>query len=494
LRAALACVLLIALTATATATVVLEQVHKVAVALAQSPRIVAPGSLTPDQPDAPQTILVVGSDKRAQSTVASDRAAGANTDTLLLVRMDPSRSQTSVLSIPRDLRVTIHTDGGAPVTTKINAAYSMGGDPLLLRTVRQTLHIAINHVVDVDFAGFVHIVDAVGCVYIDVDHRYFHSNAGLPPSLDYSAIDLQPGYQRLCGAGALSYVRYRHTDSDLVRVARQQDFVRQMKDQVGIGTLLARRDTIANVVGRNVSTDIRGTQEVLRMAKLVGFSLGRPIRQVPFRYSNADAVIGGVDYVTATSADVHRSVQDFLYGDQSLRLPAVHPATQHAPSGGGQRSGAAASAPAAPTPAAPDTTPVAAADRATATAALAHLPFAAFYPRLQVTGATQQDVRAYTLRDEAGNVHHAYRVVWDQNAGAGQYYGIEGTDWLDPPIVAHPSQTLRTGGRTLLLFTNGGHIRLVAWRTSHALYWLANTLTDSLSNSEMLTLATSARG
>ncbi len=82
-----------------------------------------------------------------------------------------------------------------------------------------------------NFGGFQRAVNRLGCVYIDVDHRYYHSNAGLPPSAQYSEIDIKPGYQKLCGAKALDYVRYRHIDSDFVRSARQQDFLRQAKGQ-----------------------------------------------------------------------------------------------------------------------------------------------------------------------------------------------------------------------------------------------------------------------
>jgi anionic cell wall polymer biosynthesis LytR-Cps2A-Psr (LCP) family protein len=92
----------------------------------------------------------------------------------------------------------------------------------------------VNHIVDVNFAGFEDLVNAIGCVYTDVDHRYYNNTAGLT---DYSSIDIQPGYQKLCGdqaiTGALAFVRFRHTDSDIVRNARQQDFIRWAKDQYG---------------------------------------------------------------------------------------------------------------------------------------------------------------------------------------------------------------------------------------------------------------------
>ena len=91
--------------------------------------------------------------------------------------------------------------------------------------VKELTGLQINHVVNVDFLGFVRAVDAIGCVYVDVDRRYYHSNVGVPPAEQYAEINVQPGYQMLCGKKALQYVRYRHTDTDIVRSARQQDFI-----------------------------------------------------------------------------------------------------------------------------------------------------------------------------------------------------------------------------------------------------------------------------
>ena len=89
----------------------------------------------------------------------------------------------------------------------------------------------LNGIVDVNFAGFIRLVDTLGCAYVNVDHRYYNQNVGSPET-DYTSINLQPGYQKLCYENALDYVRYRHTDSDFVRVARQQDFLRDLREQV----------------------------------------------------------------------------------------------------------------------------------------------------------------------------------------------------------------------------------------------------------------------
>ena len=145
----------------------------------------------------PQTIMILGSDHRKQDT-ASDRP---HSDTILLMRLDPGHPATTLMSIPRDLKVTIPGHG----TNKINQAYYDGGAALTLKTVKRLLStpghpFAINHVVDINFRGFRRAVDYVGCVYVAVDRRYYN-----PVGTGYASIDIQPGYQRLCGQDALSY-------------------------------------------------------------------------------------------------------------------------------------------------------------------------------------------------------------------------------------------------------------------------------------------------
>ena len=138
----------------------------------------------------------------------------------------------------------------------------------------------INHIIDVNFGGFEDLVNAIGCVYTDVDHRYYNNTA----FTDYSSIDLQPGYQRLCGADALSFVRFRHTDSDLVRNARQQDFLRWAKAQYSIATAVSNRDKLLRIFGKHTQTDsnLHTLDGLLNLFNLVAFSQGHSIKQIPF--------------------------------------------------------------------------------------------------------------------------------------------------------------------------------------------------------------------
>ena len=143
-------------------------------------------------PDDPQSILVLGTDKRY-----GDRKAGkpVRSDTMMVVHLDPDSGSTAVMSLPRDLVVPIPGHGRG----RINGAYAEGGAKLAVQTVNG-LGFDVSHVIGVDFGGFRRVVNRLGCVYVDVDRRYFNDND--PPvasTENYATIDLKPGYQRLCG-------------------------------------------------------------------------------------------------------------------------------------------------------------------------------------------------------------------------------------------------------------------------------------------------------
>jgi hypothetical protein len=71
----------------------------------------------------------------------------------------------------------------------------------------------------------------------------------------------------------------------------------------------------------------------------------------------------------------------------------------------------------------------------------------------------------------------------------GSYYGVQGTDWMTPPMLAKPTSLLRVHGRTLMLFKAGSRLRYVAWKRKDAVYWVSNSLTQGLSNAQMLGIA-----
>src|SRR5262245_7421585 len=201
--------------------------------------------------------LVIGYDRRhgeAQGTPS-------RSDTLMLLRADPQTDTISMLSFPRDLVVPIRCPNAA-FTSKINAAYSTCGAPGALDTVRDLTGLPINYLITVNFRGFKKIVNTLGGVWVDVDRRYYNDNAGVSPGYGYAKINLKPGYQRLTGGAALDFVRFRHTDSDFHRVARQQLFVEAMKEQFRKSFSLTKVPPLVGAITRNVEVGVGGGKEL----------------------------------------------------------------------------------------------------------------------------------------------------------------------------------------------------------------------------------------
>jgi LCP family protein required for cell wall assembly len=461
------------------------------------------GTITPPPAGKPQTLLLVGSDRRY-----GEGRRDARSDTLMLIRLDPKQEATTVLSIPRDLRVTIPGRGIA----KINDAYGTGGLDLTARTVKDLLsspeqRFRINHAIAVDFRGFREAVDVVNCVYIDVDRRYYHSNLGLPVSQHYAEIDVQPGYQRLCGQKALDYVRFRHNDNDIVRAARQQDFLREAASQMSTSRLIRNLNPLVRAFAKSTSTDadLQTSRGVLRLLRLAASSASRPVRQIRFPHTfvhtpapaetvapfEAAATVPGLgDYVTATPEQIQRAVREFMHPHAPARRTAV---PRVKPKKHGKRRGRV-------TPADYKLVPGLAQAKALVRPALAHRRFelpvyapAWLTPRGRYPQSTSvaPSPRLYVIPDRGGKRHRAYRLVVTEDETQGQYYGIEGTSWRNPPILSGKHRTVRMAGRSYLVFYDGGHIRRVAWRTERGAYWVSNTLSRGISNRQMLGLARS---
>ncbi len=175
--------------------------------------------------NAPANALVIGYDHRPEDGTAPSRS-----DTVMLLRADPQGDTISMLSFPRDLIVEVRCPNGGRSLARINAAYSFCGVEGTVDTVKGLTGLPIHYIITVNFDGFRKVVDRLNGVWIDVDRRYFNNNKD--GGENYAEINLWPGYQRLKGWQALDYVRFRHTDSDLYRVARQQAFVKAVKQAV----------------------------------------------------------------------------------------------------------------------------------------------------------------------------------------------------------------------------------------------------------------------
>jgi LCP family protein required for cell wall assembly len=260
-------------------------------------------------PGRPAVALIIGYDHR----LADGKNAPSRSDTIMLARADPETESISLLSFPRDMRVEIHCPGHLPFTDRINVAYATCGPQGSLQTIKALTGLQINYLVTVNFLGFVQIVDRLGGAWMDVDRRYFNDNGG-SCSYCYAKIDLQPGYQRLDGRDTLDYVRFRHTDSDLYRVARQQQFVKAFKNQIHENFGITSLPKVVNAITKNVEVAQGGGSDVPAKTVLsyAAFAYGLPKGHV---FQTRIEGLEGFAELTTASTNISRAVQTFTHPD-----------------------------------------------------------------------------------------------------------------------------------------------------------------------------------
>lgn len=277
-------------------------------------------------PGKPANVLILGSDHRV-GNAENDRRS----DTLMLMRLDPQGKTISMLSFPRDLYVDIPGHG----TSKINDAYALGGPALTVDTVKELTGLDVNYIVTVDFKGFRGIVDTLGGVYVDVDRRYFNDNSS---GYDYAVIDIEPGYQLLMGQDALAFARFRHTDSDFHRIARQQQLLAALKKQVGASAVARNIPGLFRVLYKNTDMAAGGngkisTRQVIEYIRLAITLKGSDVYQIEVM-GGIDTAPNGASIVVADEATIKGAVDAFLDPDEDAREKTADQVT-------GQKSGAA---------------------------------------------------------------------------------------------------------------------------------------------------------
>ncbi|MGW2179586.1 LCP family protein [Streptomyces sp. NPDC001732] len=214
-------------------------------------------------PTSGQNLLVLGSDSRAG---AENRAlgggggvSGARSDTALVVHIPEGRTKAVAVSIPRDTLVSRPECTGADGTTvpsanrvMFNSVYSQVGPACVVKTVEKMSDVRIDHYLEINFAGFKDLVDAIGGVTVDVPQDIHDKSSGL---------DLTAGPHKLDGTQSLAYVRTRHgigDGSDLGRIGLQQQFLLALLSEVKSQDLLgspAKSYKIASSATRSLTTD-----------------------------------------------------------------------------------------------------------------------------------------------------------------------------------------------------------------------------------------------
>ena len=189
-------------------------------------------------------VLLLGIDSRGDSSTTQ------NTDTMIVISLDPVNKTAAMLSIPRD----VYIDRPGVLVDKINAAYAFGGPDLTRRVVEDLLGIRLNAYALVDFDAFTKIVDSVGGVVIDVK-RPVRDESYPTPDYGVERLDITAGPQLMDGAAALRFARSRHDTNDYSRAQRQQLVLSALRTRMSQGDFLRGLPGLIDRVGSVVQTN-----------------------------------------------------------------------------------------------------------------------------------------------------------------------------------------------------------------------------------------------
>jgi LCP family protein required for cell wall assembly len=260
------------------------------------------------------TFLVVGSDSREgiEDLTFFGPAGGERGDVIMLVRLDATSGEARILSVPRDLWVDIPGFG----EDKINAAFSYGGPSLMVQTIRENLGIEVNHYVEIDFVGFIEMVNQLGGIEITFPHPARDKNSGLNIDAGTQILD---GEQALAFARSRKYEEYQDDQwvsvdaSDLGRAGRQQQVVQAILSELKSPASIAEAGEIAGSMAENMTVDAN------LAASSIG-SLAWDFRGVITGGLEAQTLpvvgdmVGGASVVKADEPEASATIEGFLTG------------------------------------------------------------------------------------------------------------------------------------------------------------------------------------
>jgi LCP family protein required for cell wall assembly len=284
----------------------------------------------PEKTSKAENYLLVGSDTREGLTKQQMRelrvgstatAAGGRSDTMLIIHLSKSRDRAYIISLPRDSLVVIpeHVSSSDKKTIipdrpgKLNSAFSYGGAPLLIKTVERATAIKIDHYVEVSFAGFAGIVDALGgievCTKVDIDDPKSH-------------LVLSAGVHTLDGIEALKYVRTRDFDGrgDIGRMQRQQQFMSAVLNKATSSGTLLNPFKVKNFINASLASvkldSGLAPDDLLTLAKQMKNLSSGNVRTLTVPLSNPNGRVDGVGSVViwdeVLGADLWTRVRDDL--------------------------------------------------------------------------------------------------------------------------------------------------------------------------------------
>jgi LCP family protein required for cell wall assembly len=263
-------------------------------------------------------ILILGTDHADLAARATDQ----HSDSIMLVRSDPSHHRIIYLTIPRDLRVDIPGQG----TGKVNAAMQIGGPALAVRTIESLTGLPVNHVVVVDFGQFEKLIDRVGGVTINVPKPIL-SNRFDCPYATQARCQAWPGWrfakgrQHMNGHQALIYSRIRENrlnpaENDVTRGERQQQVLQALTSKLASFGTYVKLPFIGGDLLAPLTTDL-STKDLIELGWVKFRAPGG--RTLHCRLGGSPTDIGGVSYIVGTQENI--AVIHMVTGDSAPQPP-----------------------------------------------------------------------------------------------------------------------------------------------------------------------------
>lgn len=258
------------------------------------------GKKTEDKLD-PINVLLLGSDSRGEEQ--------ARTDTIMVAHYNPQSHQIKLISLMRDMYVSIPDYG----QHKLNTSFSHGGPDLLRLTIKENFGLDIHYYAIVDFKGFEKAVDILAPNGIEVD---------VPYEMSYGiGMTLEEGKQRLHGTELLGYVRFRHDRlSDFGRIQRQQEVISKLKEEAVSINSMANLPKLLDLLHTYVDTNIE-TSTLLQIGKSILTEKSRDVEtlRIPEEGSFENNRYEGIGEVLEVDFDQNQeSINKFLAKDNSF--------------------------------------------------------------------------------------------------------------------------------------------------------------------------------
>jgi LCP family protein required for cell wall assembly len=224
----------------------------------------------------PVNMVVMGLDQRPGES-------DSRTDTMMVISINPANDTVHSLSIPRDLYLNVPGQG----YERINSAYEQGNVPLVIKTLEGVVDTPIRYYAIMNFGGFARIVNAFGCVTVDVTHEINDPTFPAWKGNGFEPLHIPKGVQQMCGRVALKYVRERHDEAegDIARNLHQQQLLQAVKQRVPTVYAATHIPEILTALHKAIRTDFP-YNDLLYLGRTMMMATGSRTVHKVLQYSN----------------------------------------------------------------------------------------------------------------------------------------------------------------------------------------------------------------